>query len=273
VSRLPIPGGDNDHWGNILNDFLSIAHNADGGLKAVGRGSLDAGVQNSLAKADSSVQSVDGQSGVVSLSGTYATQTSVAATYATKAEVAALGSAGAIILADTGATWNLYAYVDGTVVAAAPGATVPPEVGSPSARPLLSGVTLSWTAPSIDQGDPAIVKYIIIRDGVLIGSTTSTTFQDPNIALSQSYDYQIEAVNNIGLRSVSPVLHVVIDPSLAAPPIASISVYPTPIPTNGSAWVRINSIDPNAFSMTYSLTVDSGTLTPTNDPSLWIYTP
>lgn len=31
--RLPIPNADNDVWGNILNDFLRVAHNDDGTLK------------------------------------------------------------------------------------------------------------------------------------------------------------------------------------------------------------------------------------------------
>lgn len=33
MSRLPIPGSDNDVWGQILNDYLTVAHNADGTLK------------------------------------------------------------------------------------------------------------------------------------------------------------------------------------------------------------------------------------------------
>lgn len=33
MSRLPIPGQDDDVWGDILNDFLGIAHNADGTLQ------------------------------------------------------------------------------------------------------------------------------------------------------------------------------------------------------------------------------------------------
>lgn len=33
MSRLPIPGGDDDTWGNILNDYLGVSHNADGTLK------------------------------------------------------------------------------------------------------------------------------------------------------------------------------------------------------------------------------------------------
>lgn len=35
MSRLPAVGGDNDDWGTILNDFLSVEHNADGTLKTL----------------------------------------------------------------------------------------------------------------------------------------------------------------------------------------------------------------------------------------------
>ena|GEM_PF-1019092 len=37
MSRLPTPGGDNDVWGDLLNDFLGVEHNADGSLKNVAR--------------------------------------------------------------------------------------------------------------------------------------------------------------------------------------------------------------------------------------------
>ncbi len=33
MARLPQPGGDRGSWGNVLNDFLSVEHNADGTLK------------------------------------------------------------------------------------------------------------------------------------------------------------------------------------------------------------------------------------------------
>ncbi|MDB5175440.1 MAG: hypothetical protein JWM81_298 [Candidatus Saccharibacteria bacterium] len=32
ATRLPIPGSDDGHWGDILNDFLSQSHHADGSL-------------------------------------------------------------------------------------------------------------------------------------------------------------------------------------------------------------------------------------------------
>lgn len=35
MSRLPIPGGDNNAWGDILNDYLSVEHNSDGTQKTL----------------------------------------------------------------------------------------------------------------------------------------------------------------------------------------------------------------------------------------------
>lgn len=33
MARLPIPGGDQGTWGDVLNSFLSVEHNSDGSLK------------------------------------------------------------------------------------------------------------------------------------------------------------------------------------------------------------------------------------------------
>ncbi|HVW22983.1 MAG TPA: hypothetical protein VHB51_00645 [Candidatus Saccharimonadales bacterium] len=37
MTRLPQPGGDDNIWGDLLNDFLNVEHNADGTLKNVAR--------------------------------------------------------------------------------------------------------------------------------------------------------------------------------------------------------------------------------------------
>jgi len=36
VARLPVPGADNGSWGEILNEFLDVAHSGDGTLKDTG---------------------------------------------------------------------------------------------------------------------------------------------------------------------------------------------------------------------------------------------
>lgn len=47
TTRLPSPGGDDNQWGDILNDFLSVEHNADGTLKIRTDGTLTAKASDS----------------------------------------------------------------------------------------------------------------------------------------------------------------------------------------------------------------------------------
>src|ERR1700728_1305871 len=65
MSRLPIPGGDDGTWGDILNDFLDVSHNADGTLKAIS----ESGVTNLTADlaAKVSASDVGAASGVAAL--------------------------------------------------------------------------------------------------------------------------------------------------------------------------------------------------------------
>lgn len=48
MARLPIPGGDDGNWGQVLNDFLDISHASDGTLKS-------SAVTNAGAASDSAV--------------------------------------------------------------------------------------------------------------------------------------------------------------------------------------------------------------------------
>jgi hypothetical protein len=57
MARLPTPGGDENNWGNILNDYLAVEHNADGTLKKA------ADIASAKAKADTAVQSVNSKTG------------------------------------------------------------------------------------------------------------------------------------------------------------------------------------------------------------------
>lgn len=86
MARLPTPGGDENGWGTVLNDFLLVSHEADGTLKpqsggyvkpisGIPKADLDASVQSSLAKADTALQtapvtSVAGKTGAITLSKT-----------------------------------------------------------------------------------------------------------------------------------------------------------------------------------------------------------
>lgn len=35
MARLPIPGGDDSTWGEVLNNFLGVEHNSDGTQKTL----------------------------------------------------------------------------------------------------------------------------------------------------------------------------------------------------------------------------------------------
>ncbi len=54
MARLPIPGSDDNTWGDILNDFLTQSHNADGSLK-------DSAIQGLQGHAVSSTDPTNGQ--------------------------------------------------------------------------------------------------------------------------------------------------------------------------------------------------------------------
>ena len=49
AARLPIPGGDEGQWGEILNQYLSVEHNADGTQKALTVGKGGTGAVNAAA--------------------------------------------------------------------------------------------------------------------------------------------------------------------------------------------------------------------------------
>ncbi len=60
AARLPVPGSDDGVWGSVLNDFLSVAHDGDGTVKAnaVDAGALQDGSVTGTKLQDSSVTSV-----------------------------------------------------------------------------------------------------------------------------------------------------------------------------------------------------------------------
>ncbi|MHA2098166.1 MAG: fibronectin type III domain-containing protein [Candidatus Kariarchaeaceae archaeon] len=58
-------------------------------------------------------------------------------------------------------------------------------------------VDLSWDTPS-DNGGFSIVEYRIYRDGVLIGTSTSNTYNDTGLINGDSYSYYVTAVTSAG---------------------------------------------------------------------------
>lgn len=74
--------------------------------------------------------------------------------------------------------------------------TTPPTApGSLTASPGTTSVDLAWTASSDANG---IAGYSVYRDGALLGTTTSTTYTDANLAPDTSYAYRITATDLYG---------------------------------------------------------------------------
>lgn len=79
TARLPIPGADNDAWGQILNDFLSVSHGTDGTVKpaAITTTSLQDSSVSGTKLQDTSITSVKLNAGT-GTNGQYLTFTSSA---------------------------------------------------------------------------------------------------------------------------------------------------------------------------------------------------
>ncbi|PWW05670.1 carbohydrate binding protein with CBM25 domain [Paenibacillus cellulosilyticus] len=74
--------------------------------------------------------------------------------------------------------------------------TVPSNVTSPSQT--RTTITLNWS-PSTDN--KAVKNYEIFRDGVSVGTSTTTSFTDSGLTALTSYGYQIKAVDAAGNSS------------------------------------------------------------------------
>jgi hypothetical protein len=143
MARLPIPGQDKNTWGGILNEFLEVSHLGDGTLApntvgatqlapnsvtstaladnsvtaaniadgSVTETQLSTGVQTSLGKADSALQSNASVSG--DLSGTLSNPTVAKINGVTVSGQAANGTA-LIATSSNAATWTASATIDTT---------------------------------------------------------------------------------------------------------------------------------------------------------------
>lgn len=88
MARLPQPGGDEGAWGDILNEFLAQAHNADGTLKQLSQAQVQNLIPNLAAKANA----VDLKP--VATSGSYADLSGKPPIPSTAADVGAVSSTG-----------------------------------------------------------------------------------------------------------------------------------------------------------------------------------
>jgi hypothetical protein len=211
MSRLPVPGQDSGEWGQILNDFLSVEHNGDGTLKAVG--SLAAKADDVKVVHTTGNESVAGtktfsSSPVVpapSLGGHATTKTYVDNAVATSAAAAVplstVAAKGDLIVASaantvtrvgvaadntavlvpssgqaSGVAWSTAPTVSGQFTAQTVGVTGAPGAVNPGR---FAGVTTSGAPTS---GTFTIGDYVIDKNGqmlVCVGSGTPGTWVHP----------------------------------------------------------------------------------------------
>ena len=110
--------------------------------------------------------------------------------------------------------------------------TVPPSVpaGLSAVAASTSQINLSW-APSTDSvSTQAQIKYLVYRNGSLIGTTASgiTSWQDTGLAPSTTYSYFVKAQDVAGNTSAQS-LTVSATTNAAAPSISSFNATPTSV--------------------------------------------
>jgi len=91
---------------------------------------------------------------------------------------------------NTNATLTFNGIADGELASA--------PIGPPTnlrATVSQSDVTLNWSAPSTSGGNLPATSYDIYRDGVLIGTSTTTSYRDAGLAAMSQHSYIVRARN------------------------------------------------------------------------------
>lgn len=206
--------------------------------------------------------------GEVSVGPDAPTDASIELWYDTDEPSSALGSISGPTV-DTGESYRLIMFSDGTC-RAIPVSAEPP--GAPTSLTLtirVNSVKLSWTAGS------GATSYRVYRDGVFLTSVTTTKFRDANVTAGQTYTYSVQAVSFYGLRSASTADQTAfVDPALNVTPYIDIRVWPpTSIALGNRAIVRVNAIDVDGQQLAIALGTDVGSLIATADPTVWYLDP
>lgn len=175
----------------------------------------------------------------------------------------------AALTVDTGEEYRLVLFADGTVRAIPADAVEPSPATSVVVTPRLSSVRVTWTASATPN-----VTYRVYRNGALVRTTDTLSYRDTNIASGATYSYTVVTVNAYGLVSnpTAPVTGFV-DPTSNHAPSVIVTAWPPIHSTNGQSILRVCALDADAQGLTLALSVNAGSVTPTDDPSIWLYTP
>ena len=177
----------------------------------------------------------------------------------------ALGLPGTTV--DSFEAYKAILLSDGTVRAVPASVVAPQSPTITSSAATASLVTLAWTAV------PTATAYWVMRNGDRIATTTNTTYRDRTGLAGRTYTYAIRAVNAYGMHSQpSAPVDLFMDPALNAPPAVKVTTWPATLPTSCTAIIRVSPHDGDAQTLALTLGVNSGSVRPTQDPSVWIFT-
>ena len=119
----------------------------------------------------------------------------------------------------------------------------PTTPGSVTASPDNGKVTLKWSASTDNTG---VTAYRVIRDGVQIGTSTTTQYTDTKVSENTTYSYQVSAVdaaNNVS--NASPAVKI------TTPRVADTQAPATPKNFTGTA------VSPTQINLRWSASSDN----------------
>ena len=93
-------------------------------------------------------------------------------------------------------------------------------------------VTLSW-GPSSDPGRGTVSSFLVYRDGVVLGGSSTRTFQAVRLRPSQRYTFAVRARDQVG--------------NLSAPALATVTTTP-PAQSTGQVSAYVLTTDGNSFA-------------------------
>lgn len=170
--------------------------------------------------------------------------------------------------ADTFQPYRVIMLSDGTVKAI-PTATVVPA--APTGLAVIVGVAavqVTWTPA------PTATQTVLYRDGSQLARITGSSYRDRSVTPGSTYHYAVQTIDGYGQRSsTTSTVSAFIDPTLNVAPTVSVASWPSLLRSTGKSIVRVGASDADAQALEIALDVDTGTLTPTNDPSVFVYTP
>jgi fibronectin type 3 domain-containing protein len=141
--------------------------------------------------------------------------------------------------------------------------TLPPSAprGLTATATTSSSVSLSWTAATDNVG---VTGYNILRNGAKVGTSTTTSYTDNNVASGTTYTYTATAFDAAGNVSPASNSATATTPASTTPPVISnVSVSRA----NTTATVTWTTDKPSTSQVTYGTTTAYGSTT-TLDPTL-----